>query len=237
MLVLLPGLFRNLPQVGLAAVVITASMSLADVAGTRRGQVAGLARHHDVRSHPDAERLPGLVTYRFRCAAAVRQRQDVPGRGHPAGPPRAGSAVDRGRRRADHRRGHDRVRGPLRARPPARRAGPEIRVRRTETPRPPQDRAVRAHQRDRAAALRPQPSRPRSTPFADRPARNGSARPPPRLAHSGRTPRHRRHPTGLANLRESRAAGRHEPWCRGGGRDHASRPAGGVDGLGGGGAT
>jgi high affinity sulfate transporter 1 len=36
MLVLLPGLFRNLPQPALAAVVITASLSLADIAGTRR---------------------------------------------------------------------------------------------------------------------------------------------------------------------------------------------------------
>ena len=36
MLVLLPGLFRNLPQAALGAVVITASLSLADLAGTRR---------------------------------------------------------------------------------------------------------------------------------------------------------------------------------------------------------
>jgi MFS superfamily sulfate permease-like transporter len=36
MLVFLPGLFRNLPQAALAAVVITASISLADLAGTRR---------------------------------------------------------------------------------------------------------------------------------------------------------------------------------------------------------
>jgi MFS superfamily sulfate permease-like transporter len=36
MLVFLPGLFRTLPQSALAAVVITASMSLADLAGTRR---------------------------------------------------------------------------------------------------------------------------------------------------------------------------------------------------------
>jgi MFS superfamily sulfate permease-like transporter len=36
MLVFLPGLFRTLPQAALAAVVITASMSLADLAGTRR---------------------------------------------------------------------------------------------------------------------------------------------------------------------------------------------------------
>ncbi|MFH8467254.1 SulP family inorganic anion transporter [Streptomyces sp. NPDC017991] len=36
MLVLLPGLFRNLPQPALAAVVITASLSLADLSGTVR---------------------------------------------------------------------------------------------------------------------------------------------------------------------------------------------------------
>jgi MFS superfamily sulfate permease-like transporter len=36
MLVLVPGLLRNLPQPTLAAVVIAASLSLADVAGTRR---------------------------------------------------------------------------------------------------------------------------------------------------------------------------------------------------------
>lgn len=36
MLVLLPGLFRNLPQPALAAIVITASISLADIPGTRR---------------------------------------------------------------------------------------------------------------------------------------------------------------------------------------------------------
>jgi high affinity sulfate transporter 1 len=35
-IVLLPGLFRNLPQPALAAVVITAALSLADVAGARR---------------------------------------------------------------------------------------------------------------------------------------------------------------------------------------------------------
>ncbi|QEU93316.1 SulP family inorganic anion transporter [Streptomyces kanamyceticus] len=116
MLVLVPGLFRHLPQPALAAVVITASLSLADVPGTVRlwrqrrmefllcvaaflgvalvgvlegiavavalsvlnvfrrawwpyetvlGQVAGLPGYHDVRSHPTAEQLPGLVIYRF----------------------------------------------------------------------------------------------------------------------------------------------------------------------------
>jgi MFS superfamily sulfate permease-like transporter len=36
MIVLIPGLFRNLPQPALAAVVITASLSLADIPGTAR---------------------------------------------------------------------------------------------------------------------------------------------------------------------------------------------------------
>ncbi|MGW4564949.1 SulP family inorganic anion transporter [Streptomyces sp. NPDC004561] len=116
MLVLLPGLFRDLPQPALAAVVITASLSLADVPGTVRlwrqrraefllslaafagvallgvlpgiaiavglsvlnvfrrawwpyatvlGRVPGLEGFHDIRSYPHAERLPGLVLYRF----------------------------------------------------------------------------------------------------------------------------------------------------------------------------
>jgi len=116
MIVLVPGLFRNLPQPALAAVVITASLSLLDIPGTVRlwrqrkaefwlsiaaflsvallgvlpgigiavvlsilnvfrrawwpydtqlGRVPGLGGYHDVRSYPDAERLPGLVIYRF----------------------------------------------------------------------------------------------------------------------------------------------------------------------------
>ncbi|KJY18221.1 MULTISPECIES: SulP family inorganic anion transporter [Streptomyces] len=116
MLVLAPGLFRDLPQPALAAVVITASLSLADVPGTVRlwrqsrtefllcgaafagvallgvlqgiaiavglsvlnvfrrawwpyrtvlGRVPDLEGYHDVRSHPRARQLPGLVIYRF----------------------------------------------------------------------------------------------------------------------------------------------------------------------------
>jgi high affinity sulfate transporter 1 len=116
MIVLVPGLFRNLPSPALAAVVITASLSLADIPGTARlwrqrkaefllsitaflgvallgvlpgiaiavglsilnvfrrawwpydtelGRVDGLAGYHDVHTHPDAQRLPGLVIYRF----------------------------------------------------------------------------------------------------------------------------------------------------------------------------
>lgn len=116
MLVLTPGLLRNLPQPALAAVVIAASLSLADIPGTVRlwrrrrleflvsvtaflgvallgvlpgiGVAVGLSvlnvfrrvwwpyqtelrrapgvqGYHDVRSYPDAERLPGLVLFRF----------------------------------------------------------------------------------------------------------------------------------------------------------------------------
>jgi high affinity sulfate transporter 1 len=116
MILLVPGLFRNLPQPALAAVVITASLSLMDIPGTVRlwkqnrpefglsvaafagvallgvlpgiaiavglsilnvfrrawwpyqtvlGRVTGLEGYHDVRGHPDAQRLPGLVIYRF----------------------------------------------------------------------------------------------------------------------------------------------------------------------------
>jgi high affinity sulfate transporter 1 len=116
MIVLVPGLFRNLPQPALAAVVITASLSLADIPGTARlwkqrkvefllaiaaflgvallgvlpgiaiavglsilnvfrrawwpydtelGRVEGVDGYHDVQSYPQAQRLPGLVIYRF----------------------------------------------------------------------------------------------------------------------------------------------------------------------------
>ncbi|MBV8561363.1 MAG: sulfate permease [Acidimicrobiia bacterium] len=111
-----PGLLRNLPQPTLAAVVIAASVSLADIPETVRlyrvrrsevllsiaaflgvvllgvlpgiaiavglsignvfrrawwpyqtvlGRVPGLAGYHDVNSYPEAERLPGCVTFRF----------------------------------------------------------------------------------------------------------------------------------------------------------------------------
>jgi high affinity sulfate transporter 1 len=116
MLVAVPGLLRDLPQPTLAAVVIAASLSLADIPGTIRlwhqrrwefgvsmaafagvtllgvlpgillavllsvlnvfrklwwpyqtelGRVPGVGGYHDVTSYPNAERLPGLVVYRF----------------------------------------------------------------------------------------------------------------------------------------------------------------------------
>jgi high affinity sulfate transporter 1 len=116
MLLLVPGLLRNLPQPTLAAVVIAAAVSLADIPGTVRlwrqrraeftlsmtaflgvtllgvlpgiaiavalsvvnvfrrawwpyqttlGRVPGVPGYHDVRSYPEAERLPGCVICRF----------------------------------------------------------------------------------------------------------------------------------------------------------------------------
>ena len=116
MIVVAPGLLKDLPQPALAAVVITASLSLADIPGTLRlwrqrrmefllsvaaflgvavlgvlpgiaiavalsilnvfrrawlpyetvlGRVEGLEGYHDIRSYPEAHRLPGLVIYRF----------------------------------------------------------------------------------------------------------------------------------------------------------------------------
>jgi MFS superfamily sulfate permease-like transporter len=116
MLILVPGLLRNLPQPTLAAVVIAASLSLADLPGTVRlwhqrrsdfflcvaaflgvvlvgvlqgiaiaivlsilsvfrrtwwpyqavlGRAPGVPGYHDLASYPDAERLPGLVIFRF----------------------------------------------------------------------------------------------------------------------------------------------------------------------------
>ena len=116
MLLFAPGALRNLPQPTLAAVVISASLSLADIPATRRlyrqnpsdfvisaaafagvallgvlpgiivavalsvanvfrrawrpyqtelGRVEDLPGYHDVHSYPDAERLPGLVVFRF----------------------------------------------------------------------------------------------------------------------------------------------------------------------------
>ena len=143
MIILVPGLFRNLPQPALAAVVITASLSLADIPGTTRlwkqrkvefllsvtalagvallgvlpgiavavalsilnvfrrawwpyntqlGRVTGLAGYHDVQIYPAAQRLPGLVIYRFDAplffANATTFRDEVR-RLAKAGPPPA----------------------------------------------------------------------------------------------------------------------------------------------------
>ena len=116
MLLVIPGLFRNLPQPTLAAVVMAAALSLADLAGMKRlwevrrtefalsiaaffgvavlgvlpgiaiavglsilnvfrrswwpystslGRVEGVPGYHDLRSHPDAGLIEGLIVFRF----------------------------------------------------------------------------------------------------------------------------------------------------------------------------
>ena len=86
MIVLIPGLLRNLPQPALAAVVIAASLSLADIPGTvrlwrqrkaefaavdrgvpRRRPARRAARHRHRRGAVDPQRVPpGLVALRHR---------------------------------------------------------------------------------------------------------------------------------------------------------------------------
>jgi high affinity sulfate transporter 1 len=117
-LVLIPGLFRNLPNTALAAVVIAAAFSLADVRvlktywrvrrssfllsltatlgvillgvlqgiviavvlsiflffrrswwppGEVLGYDAGLDGWHDLKRHPDAEQIPGVIVYRWEA--------------------------------------------------------------------------------------------------------------------------------------------------------------------------
>ncbi|BFU43241.1 SulP family inorganic anion transporter [Krasilnikovia sp. MM14-A1004] len=116
MLVFFPALLKDLPQPALGAVVIAASLSLADIPGTARlwrhrrtefavamaaflgvallgvlpgigvavilsvlnvfrrlwwpyqavlGRTTDVAGYHDVRSYPHAERMPGMVLFRF----------------------------------------------------------------------------------------------------------------------------------------------------------------------------
>ena len=161
MIVVIPGLFRNLPQPALAAIVITAALSLADISGTVRlwhqrklecllsitaflgvallgvlpgiliavglsilnvfrrawwpyqtelGRVDSIEGYHDVRSYPEARHLAGLVIYRFDAPlifANAKTFRDAVTRLSNQTPD---AAVDPGRRRADHRRGHDRRR-------------------------------------------------------------------------------------------------------------------------------
>ena len=160
-LLLAPGLLRNLPQPTLAAVVIAASISLADIPGTLRlyrlrrtefalsiaafigvvalgvlpgiavavalsignvfrrawwpyqtilGRVPGVPDYHDVRSYPDAERLPGMCDLPVRRAVDLRERADVPRTDPQARPVRTAPQVDHRRGGADHRRGHHRRR-------------------------------------------------------------------------------------------------------------------------------
>ena len=162
MLVLVPGLLRNLPQPTLAAVVIAASLSLADIPGTRAalapaprrvpaldrrassasrcsascrasrspsrcrsstssGAPGGRTRRRSAASracpatttatlHPDGEELPGLVIFRFDAPLFFANARTFRDADPPARGGRPAPALDRHRRRADHRRRHDRRR-------------------------------------------------------------------------------------------------------------------------------
>ena len=161
MLVLVPGLLRNLPNPTLAAVVIAASLSLADMPGTVRlwrqrrvefvlsvaafvgvallgvlpghrrrrrpfdpqrvppgmvalqttlGRVPGVPGYHDREQYPEAEELPGLVIFRFDAQLFFANARTFREQIRRLAAARAAAAMDRGRRRADHRRGHDRGR-------------------------------------------------------------------------------------------------------------------------------
>ena len=67
-IVLIPGLFRNLPDPALAAVVITAALSLADIGGKRNPSASGLRgqqchRHWmEEAARGQDQRCPGSAT-------------------------------------------------------------------------------------------------------------------------------------------------------------------------------
>ena len=162
---------------------------LAAVPDHARACPTALAGYHDVRSYPDAAQLPGLVIYRFDAPlffANAKSFRDEILRLARRGP---AAAVDRRRRRADHRRRHDRGRRAVRPGPPARRARADPGVRRAQGPGAPQDRALRADRRDRAAALLPDGrGRRRRLPRPDRRARGRRPRPAHRAPPDARRP-------------------------------------------------
>ena len=73
------------------------------------GRVEGVAGYHDIRSYPDAEQLPGLVIYRFDAPVFFANARTFRDEIRRLARRRAGATVDRGRRRTDHRRRHDRA--------------------------------------------------------------------------------------------------------------------------------
>lgn len=78
MLVLLPGLFRNLPQPALAAIVITASISLADIPGTIRLWRQRRTEFSLARGLPWRDVAGGPARHRH-CGGAVRPQHLPPG--------------------------------------------------------------------------------------------------------------------------------------------------------------
>ena len=206
MLVVVPGLFRNLPQPTLAAVVMAAALSLADLAGMKRlwevrrtefalsiaaffgvavlgvlpgiaiavglsilnvfrrswwpystclGRVEGVPGYHDVRSYPDAEtdRRPHRLP--VRCPPVLCQRSGLPPAGSGAGCGPTAASLDRGGRRAHHRRRHNgsgHARGPRRV---PQRARDLPGLRRDEGSGTGKDRTIRTDSDDRSDAFLP----------------------------------------------------------------------------------
>ena len=121
------------------------------------GRVPGLAGYHDVHSYPDAQPPARPGDLPVRRAAVLRQRQDVPGRGHGGWPrgPAAGWIViaaepitDVDTTAADMLVELDEA---LNA------AGHQPGVRGAQGPGPAEDRPLRPRPHDRAGALLPDP--------------------------------------------------------------------------------
>jgi Sulfate permease family len=169
MLLFAPGLLRNLPQPTLAAVVISAALSLADVPGTLRlfrqrrtefslsiaaflgvtllGVLPGIAIAvalsigNVFRRCGPAVRLRHLA---IRRSADLRQRQDVSGTDPRPGRLGSSAYLDHRGRRADHRCRYDRrghARGPRRG---VEQAWDQSGLRGVEGPGPSEDRSLRA---------------------------------------------------------------------------------------------
>ena len=223
LLIFAPGLLRDLPQPALAAVVIAASMSLADIRGLRRlrrqrrsdfllamaaflgvaflgvlpgiGIAVGLSiinvfrrawrPHQAVLGR--VEGWPGTTTpspphnappawsshLPVRRPAVLRECTNLPRPGPASREMRAPPAVDRGGSRADHRCRHHRGRRAGRSLPPAERRRDQPGLRRTQDPRPSEDRRTTSSPRPSTQTTSSKPSPRPSGPSASRPERNG----------------------------------------------------------------
>jgi MFS superfamily sulfate permease-like transporter len=213
MLLFLPRLLQDLPQPTLAAVLIAAAISLADITGTARlwhqrrtefeislaaflgvallgvlpgigvavilsilnvfrrawwpyqtklGLVDGVRGYHDVTSYPHAQHLDGLALYRFDAPLIFANASTFRDELRKTLEHRPAPALDRDRRRTDHRCEHHRRR---RARGTGRRihrarnwtrthrARSATDLRRAQGPRPQQAQAVRAGPAPRPRSL------------------------------------------------------------------------------------
>ena len=90
---------------------------------TTLGRVPGVAGYHDRRLHPDGEAAAGPGDHRFDAPLFFANSRTFRDQVRQLAAIRPASALDPGRRRADHRRGHDRGGHARRARRAAQRAG------------------------------------------------------------------------------------------------------------------